>query len=69
MNRWTLLRVVISSPFSAALLVGIAIIHPLVHGTPLDNGMLDQAIYSIQSWCYGGLGMGEQASVITDVDD
>lgn len=40
------------------VLVLVAVVHPLVHGTPIDGGALDAVFSSIQMWAVGNLHAG-----------
>ena len=58
MNRTA--RVVVSAPFAMVVLPAIALLHPIVHGTPLDGGALDGLIQAVTNWCYGVIAMNAE---------
>lgn len=38
------------SSTSILILALVAIVHPLIHGTPLDQGALDSVLDSLRAW-------------------
>jgi hypothetical protein len=37
---------------AAPLLLALTVIHPVLHGTPLDGGALDAFILNLQIWTF-----------------
>lgn len=45
---------------STSVLLILGIIHPLIHGTPIDGGSLDAAFASLQAWAVTNLQVGSE---------
>lgn len=45
---------------STGVLILLGIIHPLIHGTPIDGGALDAAFASLQAWAVTNLQVGSE---------
>lgn len=54
MNRLLVAAVTLSPTLVAGAAVALTVIHPLIHGTPLDSGALDGLLASLTACACAG---------------